>query len=80
MEHLIEKLLFHFFNYAESYTFLFAWLVVPTGFYAVFLALKRNAQEIRPPSVDAVQTVSHDAPGIELPKREAQVNKNLANA
>lgn len=34
------KLLEHIYRYAESYTTIFAWIVIPLGYYAAYLVFK----------------------------------------
>ena len=41
MGHLVEKLLWHFYQFAESYTFLLSWIAVPIGFAVGLLFLKK---------------------------------------
>lgn len=85
MAHLVEKIFWHFFQFAEAYTFVFAWIVIPLGFWVVYLFLKRQTPDLVSPPVmaHAVHSASETpTPKEELkpPEKEPQVNKNLANA
>lgn len=74
----MEKFLLHFFNYAETYTFLFSWVVVPLGFLGVFMCVKRLSTAV--PQSEPITVKNEQEPVIQPPTKAADANKNLVNA
>ena len=81
MGHLVEILLWHLYDYAEGYTFIFSWVALPLAFLSCFLLVKKGAYTAIP--MGAVATESHTfAVPVEtkLNPRDSVVNQNENNA
>ena len=50
------KLLEHIYRHAESYTTIFAWVVVPLGYYAAYLVLRNLYGMFEIPEMESKET------------------------
>ncbi len=55
-ETYMMKLLEHIYRHAESYTTIFAWIVIPLGYYAAYLVLKNLYGMFETPELESKET------------------------